>query len=77
MYPKWTVRNQLICGGHSSSVQLRLMCEKPLTLDEGLQLVSQLERVEVRLHDRSSSVAAEYVHVEVDNSNGCWNGFCH
>ena len=52
VYPKWSsevLRNQFMQRVWSSSVQLGLMKEMPLTLEDALKLASQLKVVEKRL----------------------------
>ena len=78
-YPNWPgeqlnelVRDQFIRGIRSSTVQLRLMRERPKTLNEALQLAGQYQGVEEsqkRLHGASAKVETMAVGKEDDSES--------
>ena len=66
------VRDQFIRGIRSSTVQLRLMRERPKTLNEALQLAGQYQGVEEsqkRLHGASAKVETMAVGKEDDSES--------
>ena len=66
------IRDQFIRGIRSSTVQLRLMRERPKTLNEALQLAGQYQGVEEsqkRLHGASAKVETMAVGKEDDSES--------